>query len=239
MNLRNLTLFIALSLAVTSCVSTKKFDSQVAKYDSLKTDYSKVEDQLKTCLTQKEVNDKKINDLEKENAFYKENYTSAVNQLQNLSVISATQAESIKKSLDNLNLKDAYIKDLQVSMAKKDSMNMVLVLNLKGALQDVNDQDVDIQVQGSAVFISISDKMLFKSGSYEVTPAAKAVLGKVAAVVNAQPDIQFMVEGHTDNKAIKTSFIKDNWDLSVLRATAVTRILQKDYAVDPKRMIAA
>lgn len=239
MNLRNLTLFIALSMVMTACVSTKKFNSQVAKYDSLKTDYAKVEDQLKTCLTQKEVNDKKVADLEKENAFYKENYTTAVNQLQNLSVISATQAESIKKSLDNLNLKDAYIKDLQVSMAKKDSLNMALVMNLKGALKDVNDKDVEIKVEGSAVFISISDKMLFKSGSYEVTPAAKAVLGKVAAVVNAQPDIQFMVEGHTDNKPIKTSFIKDNWDLSVLRATAVTRILQKDYAVDPKRMIAA
>lgn len=116
---------------------------------------------------------------------------------------------------------------------------MSLVMNLKGALQDVNDEDVQIKVEGSAVFISISDKMLFKSGSYEVTAAAKTVLGKVAAVVNAQPDIQFMVEGHTDNKPIKTAFIKDNWDLSVLRATAVTRTLQKDYGVDPKRMIAA
>lgn len=239
MNFKNLTLFLAIAILMSSCVSTKKFESQVAKYDSLKTDYSKVEDQLKTCLTQKDAMDKKVSDLEKQNQYYKDNYTTVLNQLQSLSVLSATQAESIKKSLDNLNVKDAYIKDLQVAMAKKDSLNMALVMNLKGALKDVNDDDVQIKVEGSAVLISISDKMLFKSGSYVVTPQAMNVLGKVAAVVNAQPDIQFMVEGHTDNKPIKTSFIKDNWDLSVLRATAVTRALQTNYNVDPKRMIAA
>jgi chemotaxis protein MotB len=169
----------------------------------------------------------------------KENYTSVLNQLKDLSVLSTTQAESIKKSLDNISSKDTYIKDMQTQMQKKDSLNMALVLNLKGALKDVNDQDVQIKVEGSAVMISISDKMLFKSGSYDITPNAKSVLSKVADVIKAQPAIQFMVEGHTDNKPIKTAFIKDNWDLSVLRATAVTRTLQKDYGVDPKRMIAA
>lgn len=116
---------------------------------------------------------------------------------------------------------------------------MSLVLNLKGALGDVNDTDVQVKVEGSAVLINLSDKMLFKSGSYEITSGAKEVLGKVAAVVKAQPDIQFMVEGHTDNKAINTGIIKDNWDLSVLRSTAVVRVLQKTYGVDPARMIAA
>lgn len=239
MNMRTLLVFGFISLTLASCVSSKKFKSQVSKYDSLKTDYNKVEDQLRTCLTDNDANAKKAATLQEQNDYLRENYTSVLNQLKDLSVISTAQAESIKKSLENLNAKDTYIKDLQVKMQQKDSMNMALVLNLKGALKDVNDQDVQIKVEGSAVFISISDKMLFKSGSYEVTPQAKAVLGKVAEVVNAQPDIQFMVEGHTDNKPIKTSFIKDNWDLSVLRASAVTRILQKDYNVDPKRMIAA
>jgi chemotaxis protein MotB len=239
MNMRTLLVFGFISLTLASCVSSKKYKTQVSKYDSLKTDYNKVEDQLRTCLTDNEANAKKAATLQEQNDYLKENYTSVLNQLKDLSVISTAQAESIKKSLENLNAKDTYIKDLQVKMQQKDSLNMALVLNLKGALKDVNDQDVQIKVEGSAVFISISDKMLFKSGSYEVTPQAKAVLGKVADVVNAQPDIQFMVEGHTDNKPIKTSFIKDNWDLSVLRASAVTRILQKDYGVDPKRMIAA
>jgi chemotaxis protein MotB len=116
---------------------------------------------------------------------------------------------------------------------------MALVLNLKGALKDVNDDDININVEGSAVFISISDKMLFKSGSYEITPRAKEVLGKVADVIKAQPDVQFMVEGHTDNKSIATSNVRDNWDLSVLRSASVVRTLQKQYGVDPARMIAA
>jgi chemotaxis protein MotB len=124
-------------------------------------------------------------------------------------------------------------------MSRKDSLNMALVMNLKGALQDVNDQDVQIKVEGSAVLVSISDKMLFRSGSYDITPRASEVLGKVATVLKAQPEVQFMVEGHTDDKAIKTPTIKDNWDLSVLRSTAVVRVLQKKYGVDPARIIAA
>ena len=124
-------------------------------------------------------------------------------------------------------------------MSRKDSLNMALVLNLKGALKDVNDDDIQINVEGSAVFISISDKMLFKSGSYEISTEAKNVLGKVADVIKAQPKIQFMVEGHTDNKPIYKVNIKDNWDLSVLRATAVVRSLQLDYGIEPNRMIAA
>jgi chemotaxis protein MotB len=112
-------------------------------------------------------------------------------------------------------------------------------MNLKGALKDVNDTDVNVKVEGSVVFISISDKMLFKSGSYEITPRAKEVLGKVADVLRAQPDMQFMVEGHTDNKAFHSAVLKDNWDLSVLRSTAVVRVLQKTYKIDPSHIIAA
>ena len=116
---------------------------------------------------------------------------------------------------------------------------MALVMNLKGALKDINDQDIEVKVEGSAVFISISDKLLFKSGSYDISTKANDVLGKVALVMKSQPDIQFMVEGHTDNNPIKTTSIKDNWDLSVLRATSVVRSLQNNHGIDPKRMIAA
>jgi chemotaxis protein MotB len=224
---------------LTACVSKKKYTHQVAKYDTLKTDYDKINLQLSACLNDKDKQASQISSMESELANLRKNSSTLLNQLSDLSVISATQSESIKKSLENLGAKDAYIKDLQVQMARKDSLNMALVLNLKGALKDVNDEDVQIKVEGSAVFISISDKMLFKSGSYQITPRAKEVLGKVADVIKAQPDIQFMVEGHTDNKPISTPSIKDNWDLSVHRATAVVRVLQKDYGVDPTRMIAA
>lgn len=225
------------SLLLASCVSQKKYKAQVNKYDTLKTDYDKLDYQLSACLADKDKNAKKVSDLEQQVAYLKANSTTMLKQLSDLSVLTASQSESIRKSLENINAKDMYIQDLQKEMNRKDSLNMALVLNLKGALKDVNDQDVQIKVEGSAVFISISDKMLFKSGSYEITPRAKEVLGKVAAVIKAQPDVQFMVEGHTDNKPIHTGFIKDNWDLSVLRSTSVVRVLQKNYGVDPTRMI--
>ncbi|MEP7170765.1 MAG: OmpA family protein [Bacteroidota bacterium] len=227
------------STIFTACVSTKKFNNQVAKYDTLKTDYDKVNLQLSACLDDRDKQTAKMTSMESELAHLKANSTTMLNQLSTLSVITTEQSESIKKSLENINSKDVYIMDLQKEMARKDSLNMALVLNLKGALKDVNDEDVQIKVEGSAVFISISDKMLFKSGSYQITPRAKEVLGKVADVIKAQPQIQFMVEGHTDNKPISSANIKDNWDLSVLRSTAVVRVLQKNYGVDPARMIAA
>ena len=180
-----------------------------------------------------------MSEMEKELTYLKANSTTMLKQLSDLSVLTTTQSESIRKSLENINAKDIFIQDLQREMSRKDSLNMALVMNLKGALKDVNDQDVEIKVEGSAVFISISDKMLFRSGSYEITSKAKEVLGKVAEVIKAQPEVQFMVEGHTDNKSIHTAFIKDNWDLSVLRATSVVRVLQKNYGVDPSRIIAA
>ncbi len=227
------------SIILSGCVSSKKYKDQVSKFNNLKSDYDKIEDQLRTCLSDKNNKTNRIAELEDQIAELKKSSSMLLQQLEDLSVISKTQSESIKKSLENISKKDAYIKDLQISMARKDSINMALVMNLKGALSDINDKDVEIKVEGSAVFISISDKLLFKSGSYDITPQAKVVLGKVAAVINNQPDIQFMVEGHTDNKPINTGSIKDNWDLSVLRATSVVRVLQTSYNVDPKRMVAA
>jgi chemotaxis protein MotB len=160
-------------------------------------------------------------------------------QLKDLSVITGAQAESIKKSLENIGAKDIYIRDLQGSIARKDSLNMALVMNLKGALGNLEDQDINVKVDKGVVYVDISDKLLFKTGSYDVTERAKVVLGKVAKVLAAQPEIEFMVEGHTDNVAISTDELNDNWDLSVKRATSIVRILQKSYGLDPKRMTAA
>jgi chemotaxis protein MotB len=160
-------------------------------------------------------------------------------QLQNLSVVSSSQAESIKKSLENLGMKDLFIQDLQSEMARKDSLNLALVMNLKGAIGNLADEDINIKVDKGVVYIDISDKLLFKSGKYEVTQQAKEVLGKVATVLKNQPDIEFMVEGHTDNVPYKSGVLLDNWDLSTKRATTVVRILQNEYGLDPKKMAAA
>jgi chemotaxis protein MotB len=144
----------------------------------------------------------------------------------------------VKKSLENLGAKDAYIQDLQSAMARKDSLNMALVMNLKSALTDVNDEDVNVQVEKGVVFINISDKLLFKSGSSAVSDPAMTVLEKVARVLNANPTLEILVEGHTDSIPIKNACVVDNWDLSAKRATAVTRILQNNYNIDPMRMTA-
>ncbi|MDI1234755.1 MAG: OmpA family protein [bacterium] len=229
----------ALVLVTTpACVSKKKYKLQSTELESVKKKFDDVSRDLNLCMSEKEKQEAKIKSLQNEVDVLKSNSNALVNQLTNLAVLTQTQAESVKKSIENLNSKDAYIKDLQVAMARKDSLNLALVLNLKGALKDINDQDIEVKVEGSAVFISLSDKLLFSSGSYDITPRAKEVLGKVALILNAQKELQFMVEGHTDNKPIKTSSIKDNWDLSVLRASSVVRTLQKEFGVEPQRMIA-
>ena len=177
--------------------------------------------------------------MKKQIDYLRENNSTVLNQLKDLSVVTGAQAESIKKSLDNIGAKDIYIKDLQGSIARKDSLNMALVMNLKGAIGNLDDKDINIKVDKGVVYVDISDKLLFKSGSYSVTDKAKEVLGKVAKVLNAQPDIEFLVEGHTDSVPILSPGIQDNWDLSVKRATTVVRILKDTYGLDPKRMTAA
>jgi chemotaxis protein MotB len=163
--------------------------------------------------------------------------SKVIGTLQDMSVMSSKQAESVQKSLEKLAERDNYIKDLQGAMAKKDSLNMALVMNLKGSFGNMGD-DIDVQVDKGVVFISISDKLLFKTGSYELSSGAVGVLSNVAKVLNNQPNLEFLVEGHTDNVPMKSSFVKDNWDLSALRATSVVRALQEKYGIDPKRMTA-
>jgi chemotaxis protein MotB len=234
-------------------VSTKKFKKSQADYALLQTQHTQLQGQnnqlqadLTNCTVQKaELNREKtrlendIANLNNQVDFLKKNNTQALKQLEDMSVITATQAESIKKSMENIGAKDTYIQTLQQQMARKDSLNMVLVMNLKGAIGNLDDQDINIKVDKGVVYIDISDKLLFKSGKYEITDQANTVLGKVAAVLQNQPDIEFMVEGHTDNVPYKNGVLLDNWDLSVKRATAVVRVLQNKYGLDPAKMAAA
>ncbi|HEV8271823.1 MAG TPA: OmpA family protein [Chitinophagaceae bacterium] len=244
---------LLISIFIFSCVSSKKYKQSQTDYANLQLKHSQLEGDLSNCNNEKanlakqksELENEKTNltgriaDMNKQMDFLKENNTTVLKHLQDLSVISSSQAESIRKSLDNLGVKDAYIMDLQAAMARKDSLNMALVMNLKGAIGNMNDKDINIKVDKGVVYIDISDKMLFKTGKYEVTPQAKEVLGKVAMVLKNQPDIEFMVEGHTDNIPYRSGVLLDNWDLSVKRATAVVRILQNQYGLDPAKMAAA
>jgi chemotaxis protein MotB len=247
MKLKQTLLLGVLSVFLFSCVSQKKFKAAEARIDSLTAANAKLAADLKNCndLTGQDANQRtalqsQIDALNKQIDFLKQNHDATLKQLQDLSVISGSQAESIKKSLDNIGAKDTYIQNLQNELAHKDSINMALVMNLKGAIGNLDDKDINIKVEKGVIYIDISDKLLFKSGKYDVTENAKVVLGKVATVLKAQPDIEFMVEGHTDNKHYaRPPQLLDNWDLSVKRATAVVRILQNQYGLDPAHITAA
>ncbi len=247
MKVKQWLLFAAMPVVLFSCVSTKKMREAEARYAQLNGAYLELQGKQRECESNlndanNEISRKKseIDALNKQMEMLKDNNNVALKQLQDLSVISSSQAESIRKSLENIGAKEAYIKDLQSEMARKDSLNMALVRNLKGAVGDLNDEDINIKVDKGVVFIDISDKLLFKSGSFDLTDRANEVLGKVAKVLLNQPNIEFMVEGHTDNVPYKgNKMLLDNWDLSVKRATSVVRVLQNKYGVPPARMAAA
>ena len=163
-----------------SCVSSKKYQSLENQLKEANTSIAGVQSDLRNCRDEKAelerqraANEAKINALTDQNNFLKENNNQALRQLQDLSVISSQQAESIRKSMENIGAKDSYIQNLQQQMARKDSLNMALVMNLKGAIGNMSDEDINIKVDKGVVFIDISDKLLFKSGSYDVTDRAK------------------------------------------------------------------
>ncbi|HOZ77411.1 MAG TPA: OmpA family protein [Ferruginibacter sp.] len=236
----------ALVISFSSCVSKKLLKTEQTRYIDLQTQYAEVQSQLKNCndLTMENARKKaeleaEINSLKKQVDYLAANNNQALKQLESLSVISSSQAESIKKSLDNIGSKDAYIQGLQSALNSKDSLNLVLVTNLKGAIGNMDDKDINIKVDKGVVFIDISDKVLFKSGKYEVTEQAKTVLGKVALVLKNQPGMEYMVEGHTDNVPFKNAVLIDNLDLSVKRATSIVRILKDQYGINPAQLTAA
>jgi chemotaxis protein MotB len=244
---RPTTLALILAASLLSCVSTKKLEAVQNKLNEAETSITGVQRELRECRDAKAELEKSKATLESRIAgmtdqmdMLRQNNNQALRQLQDLSVISSAQAESIRKSLDNIGAKDSYIQTLQQQMARKDSLNMNLVMNLKGAIGNINDEDINIRIDKGVVYVDISDKLLFKSGNWEVTePAALEILGKVAAVLKNQPDIEFMVEGHTDDVPFAKGVLVDNWDLSAKRATTVVRLLQKQYGMDPAKMAAA
>jgi chemotaxis protein MotB len=158
----------------------------------------------------------------------------------NLTVLSKSASENVKATLTQLNKKDEYIRHIQAVNSRRDSINLAVAFNLKKVLNNgLNDDDIQVNIEKTIVYISIADKLLFKSGSYKVSSRATSILKKVADVINAQPEMDVMVEGHTDSKTIKTDVLDDNWDLSVKRSTSIVRILQNEFDVTPARLIAA
>lgn len=251
MKINTLIVTLIVGSTLVSCVSSKKYQALNDKFGKLNSDLLAAQMDAKACRDEKAEAERQraiadaqreaqLSSLKEQVEFLKKNNNQALKQLEDLSVISSSQAESIKKSLENIGSKDAYIQSIQQAAARKDSLNMALVMNLKGAIGDLNDQDVNIKVDKGVVYVDISDKVLFKTGSFDLSDKAKTVLGKVALVLKNQPDIEFMVEGHTDNVVLNgNKELQDNWDLSVKRATTIVRMFQKQYGMEPSKMVAA
>ena len=229
------------TLLLTSCVSNKKYGELEAKQKETQDLLNSATVKLNDCLEEKATSTSKMKTLQDQNAFLKANNQELINNMGNMTTLTSKGAENLEKSLESLKEKDLTIRKLQDAITRRDSVNLSLVQSLKGVLGNLDDEDIQISVEKGVVFVSISDKLLFSSGSYNVTNRAKEILGKVAKVVNNKPDFEFMVEGHTDDVPYRggSGVLLDNWDLSVKRATSVVRILQNDFNVDPKRMTAA
>lgn len=224
---------VMLSVLLTSCVSNKKYADLEAQQSKTQQELVDAKADLQSCLVDKD-------HLLELNQSLKEDKARSLQQVENLTVLTQSSSDNIKEVIAQLSEKDKYINGVRDAMTKKDSINLALAFQLKKDLAaGIQDEDIQIEVEKTVVYISIADKMLFKSGSATVSDRAKEVLGKVATVVNSKPEMEVQVEGYTDNVPISTNNMKDNWDLSVARATSVVRVLQNDFAVAPSRLIAA
>ncbi|MFZ1664394.1 MAG: OmpA family protein [Flavobacteriales bacterium] len=235
---KSLLILVAASLTLGSCVSKKKYTAIQLSNETLHGKLDEANRALDAC-NNKVANMQTSNDhLRDQVSEMSVTNQALLNNVGNMATLSTQEAANLEKSLENIKEKDLQIRSMQDALTKKDSVTLALVISLKSSLGNLNDTDVTINVEKSVVFISLSDKMLFSSGSTTIGPSAKAVLAKVATVVNDKPNMDVLIEGHTDNVPISKDCIKDNWDLSVMRATAITRVFTTELGVDPSRITA-
>jgi chemotaxis protein MotB len=230
-------------VALSACSAKKELVEAEDNIQRLRTQQSDLQADLNECEKQKSVAEALLDEERNKNKALEGNLqyfkTLYQDMMDRLALISEAGAENIQKSLQAIQEQNKYIQDLNYKIQKKDSLAFNLMSNLKRSLEEgIADDDVTIEVKKGVVYVSLSDKMLFKSASYDILSEADRVLGKVAQVIKDHKQFDILVEGHTDNKSISTDCLKDNWDLSVMRSTAVVRQLQEKHGVDPKRMTA-
>lgn len=232
-----LLLTATVSILLSSCVSKKEFAALEARHKETKDLLNSATVKLNACLEEKASASARAEALQDRVSDLKKTNSDLIQNTKDMTVLTTKGAENLEKSLESMKEKDLKITRLQDALNKKDSVTLAIVSSLKKAV-GIDDPDIEINVEKGVVFISIADKLLFKSGSYNVTTKAKEVLGKVAKVVNSKPDFECMVEGHTDNVPYKKGVLIDNWDLSVKRSTSIIRVLQ-ELGVNPGQLIAA
>lgn len=226
-----ITLALGAAVAFSSCVTNKK-------YALLQDEYNTTKEGLIECNANGKSMEAMIKDLKQQNKDLKEAYTAIKGSLDQAMSNNAQGNVNISKLVDEINASNKYIKQLVDAKSKSDSLNMVLTNNLTRSLNTEELKDVDVKVLKGVVYISLNDNMLYKSGSYEISPAAMDILSKIAKIIKDYKDYDVLVEGNTDNVPIKRTNIRNNWDLSTLRASSVVQALQNDFGIDPSRLTA-
>jgi len=224
-------------LLLASCVSKKEYAALEARQQETQDLLNSTTVKLNSCLEEKASAKTRVSSLEERIAELRSDKNELMQSSKDLTVLTQQGATNLEKSLESLKEKDLKINRLQDALTKKDSVTLALVTSLKKEV-GINDQDIEVNVEKGVVFISLSDKVLFKTGSYKITSRAKEILGKVATVINGKPDFEALIEGHTDNVPYKSGVLLDNWDLSAKRATAIVRTLV-DLGANPAQLIAA
>jgi chemotaxis protein MotB len=225
-------------LCVTGCVSTKKFNSLQAKYNSLYQRNGELTSESEACKSNLDRTTVQMKGLQDQINAERDHVKSLQSALDKCLTSSSQGNVNVSKLVDEINASNKYIQELIASKNKSDSLNMVLTNNLTRSLSRDEMQDVDIKVLKGVVYISLSDNMLYKSGSYEISDKAGATLSKIAKIITDYKDYDVLIEGNTDNVPISKTNIRNNWDLSTLRASSVVQALQNNFGVDPKRLTA-
>ncbi|MDH3649648.1 MAG: OmpA family protein [Saprospiraceae bacterium] len=259
--IKHMILLCCLILAVTSCVSNKKFLALQGDRDKLQKDLGdcgvdlnrymnlltacqqeneRISSSLENAQSNMRLREEQINDLKDQISDVRTQRDAQLEQVEGLTELSQSATENIQETLSQLEKKDKYIHLLQAAKSRTDSINLALAVNLKSVLSEgLDDEDVEVKVDKTVVFINLSDRMLYNSGSAEISDRANEVLGKIATIIESRPELEVMVEGYTDSIPIQNECMQDNWDLSVKRATSVVRAMQENHNIDPNRLIAA
>ena len=232
MNIGKIGAVLGMAVLMTSCVSQKKFDAVKLNYDQCITNIGE---------RQREIQDLKgVNSgLASENALLNRQNDALKSSLDACLSNTGKGSANIDKLIGEINSSNKYIKQLISTNSKNDSLNLALSNKLKRSLDNIADNDVQVKVLKGVVMISLSDNMLYKTGDYNILPAAQDVLGKVAKVINDYDTYSVLIEGNTDNVPLNSNNLpKDNWDLSALRATSMAKVLQTRFGVNPARITA-
>lgn len=228
----------ALTLSATSCVSKRKYAELQTRYDALSSDYNAAQVALAEGRANNRSYEALLEEARRNNQALRNQYEALQGNLAQSLEQNQQGSVNISKLVDEINASNRYIKQLVDAKSKSDSLNMVLTNNLTRSLSRDDLRDVDIKVLKGVVYISLADNMLFRSGSYEVSDRAMEILGKIAKIIKDYNNYDVLVEGNTDDVPISRPNIRNNWDLSALRASSVVQVLQNRFGVDPSRLTA-